>query len=115
MITRMNRFSITWVHITTRTMKYMKLALLPHVSPSMHPCSFYRLQSNIILFQSSPVDTAKSKTKAEAKSPKFFRSSMTSPRLTSRNSELPLTANMKKMSIRSMKTLASEGIENMIV
>ena len=69
----------------------------------------------MILFQSSPVETAKRRRNELEKLLKFFRSSITSPDLTSPNMKTPKMENMKKMSINKKKTFKSDGIENMIV
>ena len=81
----------------------------------MHPSTSVLLQSNMILFQSSPVETANMRMKADVKSPKFLRLPITSPSVTSPNQKLPDTANMKKISMSRPNTLARDGIENMIV
>jgi hypothetical protein len=67
------------------------------------------------LFQSSPVVIANNSKKASKKLLKFFRSSITSPYLIFPNINTPRIENMKKISIRSMNTLNSTGMENMIV
>jgi hypothetical protein len=46
------------------------------------------------------------------KSIKFLYSSSTSPSVTSPNANTPKIENMKKMSIKSMKTFMRDGIEN---
>ena len=81
----------------------------------MQPSYSVLEQSNIILFQSSPVVMANNSKKASKKLLKFFRSSITSPYLMFPNINTPRIENMKKISIRSMNTLNSTGMENMIV
>ena len=65
-------------------------------------------QSNMILFQSSPVEMEKSSEKLMWKLVKFFHSLITTPEVTSKNSEFPSTAMMKKISISRIKTLMRE-------
>lgn len=92
----------------------MKDCYFPQVSPGTHSGAVL-LQSNMILFQSSPVVMANRSKKASKKLLKFLRSSITSPDLMFPNMNTPRIENMKKISIRSMNTLNSTGIENMIV
>lgn len=66
------------------------------------------LQSNMIRFQSSPVEIEKSSEKLWWKLVKFFQSLITSPSVTLPNRVLASTAMMKKINIRRMKTLISE-------
>jgi len=69
----------------------------------------------MILFQSSPVEIAKSSKKALSNVVKFLSSIRTFPYFTLLNMKLPMIENIKKISIKSKITLESEGMENMIV
>lgn len=74
-----------------------------------------RPQSNMIRFQSSPVDNANKRRKALKKLLKFLRSSSTSPSVTSPNMNTPRIENIKKISMSSMVTLRIEGMEKRMV
>jgi hypothetical protein len=92
----------------------MNANFLPHVSSGMQ-FGGVLLQSYMIMFQSSPVVIANKSKNELKKLLKFLRSSITSPFVTFLNMNTPKMENMKKMSMRSMKTLNKTGIENMIV
>ena len=92
----------------------MNETLLPHVSFGTQSGG-YLLQSYMILFQSSPVETAKRRRNELEKLLKFLRSSITSPDLTILNMKTPKIENIKNISINNKKTFKSDGIENMIV
>lgn len=92
----------------------MKACYFPQVSSGTQ-LGGVLLQSNMILFQSSPVVMAKSSKKALKKLLKFLRSSITSPDLTFPNINTPSIENIKNMSISSINTLKSTGMENIMV
>jgi len=61
----MNKLSITYEHRMTSMKKKGKPKNLPQSIPSTQPYSLVLVQSNITLFQSSPVVRANSSTKEE--------------------------------------------------
>ena len=71
--------------------------------------------SNIILFQSSPVETLNSISIAWPKFLKFIVSSITSPLVISLKKKTPRIENMNKMSINNEKTFIREGKEKVMV
>ena len=95
-------------------MKYAGAHAFPHVSPGTQLGSTLE-QSYMILFQSSPVETAKRRRKLVSNTVKFLYSLITSPYLTPLNMNWPRVARMKKKSIRSMNTLNSAEIDSIIV
>jgi hypothetical protein len=74
-----------------------------------------KLQSYMILFQSSPVEIEKSRRKLRSKTVKFLYSLIAYPVFTPLNMNCPSVARMKKKSIKSMKTLIRAEIEYKMV
>ena len=107
MMTRMKRLSMMCVTIRMNDRKKTGAMLVPHVLPGIQSGSV-RMQSYMILFQSSPVEIAKSNWKLMWKFVKFFHSSMTTPSSMSAKRLLPSTALMKKTSISKKNTFTSD-------
>ena len=86
---------------------------VPQVSPLMQPSASDLEQSNMTLFQSSPVASANTIKKALNIFVKFlYSSSSTSPYLTFQNKKLPKIENMKKIKSKRVTTFIRDGIEN---
>ena len=112
----MNKFSITYEQIRMSKQKYMNETFVPQFTFSMHPQALSLLQSNITLFQSSPVERAKRRRNEFWKLRKFlYSSSITSPDVIFLKRKLPKTDIMKYISVKRVNTFISAGIENIIV
>ena len=114
MITRIKRLRKTKEQIIMKEMKYKVAHGVPHVRLGIQSDPVL-VRSNMIRFQSSPVDIRKRRTMAYPKLLKLVYSSITTPSVTSLKRKVPRTAKIKKISISREKTLKSAGRENCIV
>jgi hypothetical protein len=79
----------------------------------MHPSYSFLAQSNITLFQSSPVARANtSKNDVQILEKFLYSLSMTSPSRMFQNKKLPIIENIKKIRMRRVTTFIRDGIEN---